>query len=480
MITKLNIRRFRAAISPVAIFAVSALMLSFPAAVSAASEQVFDSVVWEPGEPGAAEMSRFTPFGDTSGLSFAVGDMGSDGMDEIIVGSPPGEEPMVRVLRTDGSEIYEFSVYDSGMKQGVNVAVGDIDGDGANEIVTGTGPGALAHVLVLDSRGNQKAYPGGFMAYDNGFRGGVTVALGDIDGDNRDEIITGAGPGGGPHVRIWKGDGSGMAGEFFAYGHDRFEGINVAAGELDGDGKDEIVTALSGNSAEIRIFWSNLGLLKGVFPGIAGGFNGGLQVSVADTDGWGHEEIIVAPNGKGGPHVHVLDMSGNLKESFFAREEPYRDGTAVGAGRFGDAGPSFVTMSVAKKSVSQRPHLEKFIRIDVSEQRLVAHEYGSETNSFFVSTGLRTSPTPVGEFEVTAKPEEVHYQWNYGPDNPENYDLGKVPYNVRFLPHYYIHYAPWHNNFGRRMSHGCVNAARDDAKWIYEWAEIGVPVLIEE
>ena len=54
----------------------------------------------------------------------------------------------------------------------------------------------------------------------------------------------------------------------------------------------------------------------------------------------------------------------------------------------------------------------------------------------------------------------------------------KIKWNLRFKPRYYIHTAYWHNNFGHRMSHGCINTREADAEWIYHWAEIGTPVVI--
>ena len=66
------------------------------------------------------------------------------------------------------------------------------------QIVTGTGPGSNATVRVIGTDGTDRS----FLAYPVGFGGGTTVALGDINGDGVRDIITGAGPSGGPHVRV--------------------------------------------------------------------------------------------------------------------------------------------------------------------------------------------------------------------------------------------------------------------------------------
>ena len=72
-------------------------------------------------------------------------------------------------------------------------------------LATAAGPGGGPHVRTFRADGTPVA---SFFAYDAGFRGGVNVALGDLDGDLDDEIITGAGPGGGPHVRVFRSDGT--------------------------------------------------------------------------------------------------------------------------------------------------------------------------------------------------------------------------------------------------------------------------------
>ena len=127
---------------------------------------------------------------------------------------------------------------------------------------------------------------------------------------------------------------------------------------------------------------------------------------------------------------------------------------------------------------STRPDLPKFINVSLREQRLRAYENGRLVNTFLVSTGRGKYPTPRGAFSVLEKRPVVNYVWSYGENHPDNYDLGNVPYNLRIMPHKYIHYAYWHYNFGHTMSHGCVNVGLQNVKWIYRWADQGIPVLI--
>ena len=119
---------------------------------------------------------------------------------------------------------------------GANVAAGDIDGDGNSEIITGAGQGGGPHVKVFDLNGNLKRE---FFAYGMNFRGGVNVSAGDVSGDGREEIITGAGFGGGPHIRVW--DNGKVINQWFGFDSNKRSGVKVAAADIDNDGKDEVI-----------------------------------------------------------------------------------------------------------------------------------------------------------------------------------------------------------------------------------------------
>jgi len=149
-----------------------------------------------------------------------------DGLDEIIAGAGFGGGPQVRIFNSRGEVEGQFFAYDKNFRGGVKVAVADIDGGVARkrqEIITAPGPGGGPHIRIFDNHANVR---GQFFAYDKNFRGGVNIAAGDIDKDGLDEIITGAGPGGTPHVRVFETDGR-LISSFLAYENDFTGGVNV-------------------------------------------------------------------------------------------------------------------------------------------------------------------------------------------------------------------------------------------------------------
>lgn len=251
----------------------------------------------------------------------------------------------IALARFDGTGFIDIGAYGS-FAGGVYSAAGDLNGDGADEVVTGPGYGGGPHVRTFTADG----YPGaGWYAYSPGFNGGVRVAAGDVDGDGKDEIITAPGPGGGPHVRIWKADGSvrEMTG-FMAYGG--FSGgVEVAAGDVDGDGKDEVITApSSGGGPHVRIF--DVGTKVTEYAGFmayASWFSGGVHVGAGDVEGDGKDEVIVGPGPTGGPHIRIFDITSRtaqVRTERFAYSPSFSGGVRVGAGDVdGDGNDEVIT-----------------------------------------------------------------------------------------------------------------------------------------
>jgi lipoprotein-anchoring transpeptidase ErfK/SrfK len=113
----------------------------------------------------------------------------------------------------------------------------------------------------------------------------------------------------------------------------------------------------------------------------------------------------------------------------------------------------------------------KWIEVDLSSQRVYARQGNRIVRKMVVSTGLARYPTPTGRFRIYAKYRSVRMT---GP----GYNLPNVPHTMYFYRGYALHGTYWHHNFGRRMSHGCVNLKRKDAAWLYKWAPRGTLVVI--
>jgi subtilisin family serine protease len=213
-----------------------------------------------------------------SGLEVEAGDLNNDGVKEIIVTATKNHEPLVKIFSMDGKLVDEFYAFNKFYKGGLDLAVGDVNNDGFDEIVVATGPGTSPFIKIFNY---QKELTSEFIAYDPGFMRGITIAVGDLNGDGQDEIITGTRSGGGPQVRIFDWTGR-VQSQFFAYNEKFTGGVNVAAGDIDGNGQDEIIT--------------------GAGPG-------------------------------GGPHVRVFNYKGDVVWQFFAYDSNFTGGVKVASGK---------------------------------------------------------------------------------------------------------------------------------------------------
>ena len=255
-------------------------------------------------------------------------DLTGDGVDEMVTGAGPGGGPHVQVLGVTGSApigIASFYAYDPLFGGGVFVACGDVDGDGRADIVTGADAGGGPHVRVFRLAGGSPVEIAGFYAYDPAFTGGVRVATADLDGDGVNEIITGAGRGGGPHVRAFRlaGPTPLQVASFYAYDPAYAGGVFVAGGDVMGDGKASIVTATSQTAGPVRVFSIDAaGVVERMrFFAYFSRFLGEVRLATGDVDGDGIAEIITGTGPGGGPHVMVWSVaagSPTALASFFA------------------------------------------------------------------------------------------------------------------------------------------------------------------
>jgi hypothetical protein len=165
----------------------------------------------------------------------------------------------------------------------------------------GADAGTVAQVNVYDARTGALKFI--LLPFGTAFRGGVRVAVGDVNGDGVGDIICAAGPGGLPEVVVYDGVTGNPIRTFFAFG-----------------------TATSAVTAGSPGVTSNLGNISG--------FTGGLYVAAGDVMGNGYADVIVGAGPGTSPQVQVWDMqTGNLVANFFAFETPnFRGGVRVAAG----------------------------------------------------------------------------------------------------------------------------------------------------
>lgn len=269
------------------------------------------------------------------GVRVASGDVNGDSIADVVVAAGPGGGPQVNVY--DGSSlqlIHSFYAYSPLFNDGIFVAVGDVNGDGYADIITGAGQGGGPHVQVFS--GQNYSNIASFFAYNPTFTGGISVASGDVNGDGYSDVVVGAGPGGGPHVLAVSGfqlsQGSQVVlASFFAFDPGINQGVFVGAGDYNGDIVSDIVVAAGpGGGPHVKVFNGSGTSLIDTFFAYDINFSGGLSVVMADIDNNGLAEIVTAPYTNGSPEVKVFRYQKGQLYNFYAYDPLFTGGVFVG------------------------------------------------------------------------------------------------------------------------------------------------------
>ncbi len=276
-------------------------------------------------DPDGNEITRFLPYGPDymCGAVVATGDVTGDGVEDIIVAPSISGGPHVKVF--DGNtftQVAEFFAYDPSFRGGVNLAAGDLDGDGIAEIVTGAGPGGGPQVNIysLSSAGAQLVNT--FFAYDPGLRSGVTVAVAS------GLLATGPGFTAGPHVKVFSGIDANLVSSFFAFDPNSRSGVNVA---LSFDGNQLVLTAgtEAGRQPLVNTFDALTGQLLDSQMIFEPGYLGGVTVTNVATPQREVRTVFGTGLG-GGPRVRIFGPGNTVIADFFAFGEDFRGGVFVG------------------------------------------------------------------------------------------------------------------------------------------------------
>ncbi|HYH63740.1 MAG TPA: FG-GAP-like repeat-containing protein, partial [Urbifossiella sp.] len=194
---------------------------------------------------------RVLPYGGqfTGGVHVAVVDVNRDGELDLVTSPGPGTGSVIRAFdgRT-GFLLADIPVFGGVFFGGVNLAAGDIDGDGWAELVASADDGGGPRVTIYSFPASGPSRIADFFGIDDpSFRGGARTAVGDINGDGRAEVVVAAGIGGGPRISVY--DGAALAAgrhvhpvsDFFLFEQELRNGAYVALGDLDGDGAADLV-----------------------------------------------------------------------------------------------------------------------------------------------------------------------------------------------------------------------------------------------
>jgi hypothetical protein len=196
------------------------------------------------------------PFEDfTGGVFVASGDVNGDLRADFVVTPDRGGGPRVTVFDGASMKVLAnfFGIDDPNFRGGARAALGDINNDQVDDLVVSAGFGGGPRVAAFDGRSVRVNVPvklfNDFFAFESTLRNGTFAAVGDVDGDGFGDLIFGAGPGGGPRVVAYSGNDLLRTGgalltfkaNFFAGDANQRQGVPVAALELDGDGRADIV-----------------------------------------------------------------------------------------------------------------------------------------------------------------------------------------------------------------------------------------------
>ncbi len=293
------------------------------------------------GSAGAAQTYTFLPaaggalstvpgrsvsYPGLTGTRVVTADFNGDGVDDVITATGPGAPATVRVF--DGSTGAELvpggiGVFERTFTGGLNLSAGDFNGDGKADIVVSADTGGGPRVQILDAA---QFLPGAdptkglvladFLGIDDpDFRGGARTAVGDVNGDGTPDLVVAAGVGGGPRVAIFDGKSIGPAftptrlvADFFVFEAALRNGATVAVGDVDGDGRADLVAGAGNGGAPRVAVFSGTGILAGLgidAPRVADFYvtddfrsRAGTRVTVKDLDRDGKADIVATDGGR--------------------------------------------------------------------------------------------------------------------------------------------------------------------------------------
>lgn len=291
--------------------------------------------------------SGFLPYFDFSqgGINVATGDVDGDGRADIVTVPGAGGRGEVRTFGASG-EREDRTVLATSSGCGTRIAAGDVNGDGKADLITGL-DSCAPNIEVFDgATGKRLSF---FEAFNDpsGRPHGIRVAAGDVTGDGRAEIITGAGPGDGSTVRIFSATPSDgffptPLRTFDAFGPNVSGGVEVAAADVTGDRHADVIAAAeTPDDAQVKIFDGVTGAVVDSFSPFGLVTGGTLRVAAGDLTGDGVPEIAVSATVDYSPTLRVFSADGTLLGELFP---PVYNARSLAIGDVGGNGKAELVM----------------------------------------------------------------------------------------------------------------------------------------
>ncbi|PIQ80424.1 MAG: hypothetical protein COV79_00490 [Parcubacteria group bacterium CG11_big_fil_rev_8_21_14_0_20_41_14] len=299
----------------------------------------------------------------------------------------------------------------------------DLGGDGTSEILIGSPSGIIGKVYLARLDGS---IINSWEAYDARFSGGVNVAAGDLDQDNIPEIITAPAGGGGPHVRIFNGFGIPKINPgFFADDRTYRNGVHIAIQKFEQNEPASISAILKKDGKEIFKAFTPSGNLIKTYP---------IPLEQEET----------------GKTINIAIQKNNQA----------------------------LSLSVPEKARAIESN-EKTIIIDLSDQSFSYYENGFRISTFKTSTGRYGYKTPIGEHKILNK-SKLAYSKTYGLYMPFWMAFTSRGHGIHELPYWPSGYREGEDHLGTAVSHGCVRLGVGSAEEVFNWADIGTKIIVQE
>ena len=257
----------------------------------------------------------------------------------FVVGGGAGVS-VVSVFDANGQLLYSLTPFNpSEVPGGIRTAIADVTGDGVPDVIVGIGPGGVPRVKVFDGVSRQEILS--MDAFESNFRGGVYVAAGDVNGDGRADLIITPDEGGGPRVRIISGNGFVQLADFYGIDDANFGGgARAATGDINNDGRIDLLIAAGFGGGPRLAGFDGLTLqtdrrkLFNDFFVFEQTLRNGIFLASGDINGDGFADVIAGGGPGGGPRIFALSgkdigSTQSTLANFFAGDAANRGGVRV-------------------------------------------------------------------------------------------------------------------------------------------------------